>query len=81
DSLDLLRPDNPHVSFGAGIHYCVGAPLARIEVEVAMIEFARAVEEYALGETPQHLPSFVFRGVGELPLELSSRPSYPSSRK
>lgn len=69
--LDLGRADNPHVSFGGGIHYCVGAPLAKIELDVAFSQFARRVSEFEL-ETDQlpRTPSLVFRGIRELPVAL-----------
>jgi unspecific monooxygenase len=73
EQLDLTRADNPHVSFGAGVHFCVGAPLARVEVEVALAEFARAVAAYEIADTPERLPSFVFRGVRRLSLTLTPR--------
>jgi cytochrome P450 len=73
DTLDLTRADNPHVSFGAGVHYCVGAPLARIEVQVALLEFARACESFEVAAEPERLPSFVFRGLKELHLRLTPR--------
>jgi unspecific monooxygenase len=67
--LDLGRAANPHVSFGGGIHYCVGAPLARVELDVAFSHLARRVEELEL-ETDRlpRTPSLIFRGVRELPL-------------
>ena len=43
ERLDLARQPNPHVSFGAGLHYCVGAPLARVELEAALGTFASRV--------------------------------------
>ncbi|HKX76456.1 MAG TPA: cytochrome P450 [Acidimicrobiia bacterium] len=77
EALDLTRTDNPHVSFGGGVHYCVGAPLARIEVQVALLEFARAMESFAVVGEVERLPSFVFRGLKELPLRISPRRSSP----
>jgi cytochrome P450 len=48
EHLDLTRSPNPHISFGAGIHFCLGAPLARLELAVAFAELARRVPGLAL---------------------------------
>jgi len=70
--LDLARTPNDHVSFGGGIHHCVGAPLARVEMEVAFSHFARRVREFEVQiESPPRVPSLVFRGVRKLPLKLA----------
>ncbi len=69
--LDLGRDPNPHVSFGGGIHYCVGAPLAKVEMEVAIEVFSREVASFRVNATDlARTPSLVFRGVQELPLVL-----------
>ena len=73
ESLDLGRVDNPHVSFGGGIHYCVGAPLAKIELEVALASFARQVGEFAVEGQPGRVRSLVFRGLTALPLSINRR--------
>lgn len=73
EKLDVGRVDNPHVSFGGGIHYCVGAPLAKIELEVALSSFTRQVGTFALEGTPDRVRSLVFRGMKELPLAISRR--------
>lgn len=70
-TLDLSRRDNPYVSFGGGIHYCVGAPLAKMEMEVAMAEFAHRVEDFKLPSQIERVPSLVFRGVKTLPMEIN----------
>ncbi len=71
DRLDLSRADNPHVSFGGGIHFCVGAPLARVEMEVAFGTLARRVARIEGPDVePERVPSLVFRGVRALPVEL-----------
>ena len=70
--LDLGRTDNPHLSFGAGIHYCVGAPLAQVELEVALAGLSKRVQVFEVDPTRiDRAQSFVFRGVKELHLELS----------
>jgi unspecific monooxygenase len=73
ERLDLARSENPHVSFGAGVHYCVGAPLARVELEIAFASFAARVEKFELDGDLDRLRSLVFRGVRSLPLTLSPR--------
>jgi cytochrome P450 len=71
--LDLRRSENPHISFGAGVHHCVGAPLARVELEVAFASFAARVERFELNDEPERVRSLVFRGLRSLPLALSPR--------
>ncbi|GHC72387.1 cytochrome P450 [Streptomyces flavofungini] len=66
DTLDLARADNPHISFSAGIHYCVGAPLARIELAASMGALLRRAPRLRLAAEPSRRPNFVMRGLGEL---------------
>ena len=66
DAIDAARTPNPHVSFGAGIHFCVGAPLARLEMEVCLpILFAR-LPGLRLAEPPRYRDSFHFHGLERL---------------
>jgi cytochrome P450 len=63
DELDLERPDNEHLGFSQGIHYCFGAPLARLEVQAAVGEFVRRVENPRLVEDPPpYRHNQIFRG-------------------
>jgi len=69
--LDLSRPDvRHHVSFGGGTHYCVGAPLAKVELEVAFRALAERVPSLVVDEAADfdRLESLVFRGVNRLPV-------------
>lgn len=70
--LDLARNPNPHVSFGGGVHYCVGAPLAKVELEVALGRLATRVAELDLRGFSDRIESLVFRGVGRLDLGLKA---------
>ena len=66
DRFDRGRPANAHVSFGAGIHFCVGAPLARLELAVALpILFAR-LPRLRLAEPPRYRDAFHFHGLEAL---------------
>ncbi|MCZ9347773.1 cytochrome P450 [Streptomyces sp. TRM76130] len=69
--LDLTRRDNPHISFGAGIHYCVGAPLARIELAASLTALLEQAPTLALAAEPERTPNFVIRGLKGLRVEVS----------
>lgn len=66
DRLDLARHPNPHVSFSAGIHYCLGAPLARMELQIAFASLLRRAPDIELVEAPTWKPTYVLRGLTEL---------------
>jgi unspecific monooxygenase len=66
EGLDLARSPNPHLSFGAGLHHCVGAPLAKVELEAALGRFAARVAAIELVEVGTRISSLVFRGVEHL---------------
>jgi cytochrome P450 len=69
DRLDLRRADNRHLAFGHGIHFCLGAPLARLEGQVALPALlARFPRLSPRGEAPEWLDSLVFRGMRSLPV-------------
>ena len=71
DRLDLTRDDSGHMAFGAGLHRCIGAPLARLEMEVALGALVRRAPSLGLvDETPRRRRSLVFRGVEALHLEI-----------
>ncbi|MEV7200337.1 cytochrome P450 [Streptomyces griseoluteus] len=63
DALDFERRDNEHLGFSQGIHFCFGAPLARLEVQVAVGEFVRRVENPRLvQDPPPYRHNQIFRG-------------------
>jgi cytochrome P450 len=68
DGFDPARSPNPHLGFGAGIHFCLGAPLARIEVQSALAALAAGLPELNLAEEPRRRPEFVIRGLRSLDL-------------
>jgi unspecific monooxygenase len=61
--LDLARRDNPHISFSAGIHYCIGAPLARIELAASLTALLTKAPALAPAAAPERKPNFVIRGL------------------
>ncbi len=62
DQLDLTRDPNPHIGFGAGIHFCIGAPLARMEMTTSLPMLMKAYPEIELASEPRRRPTFVLRG-------------------
>jgi cytochrome P450 len=71
DELDLERPDNEHLGFSQGIHYCFGAPLARLEVQAAVGEFVRRVENPRLvDDPPPYRHNQIFRGPRHLLVDI-----------
>jgi cytochrome P450 len=71
ERFDAGRGDASHVGFGGGIHFCVGAPLARLELEIALAELARTVPRLALAEQPTYQQAFVIRGLTGLHLSVA----------
>jgi cytochrome P450 len=72
DRVDLERQNNRHIAFGYGIHFCIGAPLARLEGQLAIPALLKRYPGLALAAEPAWLPSMVFRGVTALPVTLSA---------
>ncbi|MFJ5876072.1 cytochrome P450 [Streptomyces sp. NPDC093088] len=70
DTLDLTRPDNPHLTFGAGIHYCLGAPLARLELTTLFGELLRRAPGMRLVSEPVRREGYVIRGFEGLVVEV-----------
>lgn len=72
DTLDIGRPDNRHLSFGGGIHFCMGAPLARAEGQIAIAELVARFPKLELAtETFERRETVTLRGLKSLPVSVS----------
>lgn len=67
DTFDVARGDSTHIGFGGGLHFCIGAPLARLELEVSLARLA-ALPGLTLAAEPEYQPYFVIRGLSALRL-------------
>ncbi len=63
---DIGRNDASHVGFGGGIHFCIGAPLARMELAVSVEGIVERFPNLALSTEPEYHPTFVIRGLKKL---------------
>jgi cytochrome P450 len=71
ETLDLTREPNRHLSFGQGVHFCIGAPLARLEGQIGLTTLFRRFPNLRLAEAPDSLrwrKSLIVRGLEELPV-------------
>ena len=70
-AFDITRQDNAHLGFGVGVHYCLGAPLARAELHVTLQTLLFDLPPMTLLQPqPAYQPTFVFRGLQALPVSL-----------
>jgi cytochrome P450 len=77
ERLDVRRADARHLAFGHGIHFCLGAPLARLEAQIAFTSLLRRFPDLRLAVPPEELswrPGFVLRALTELPVTLTGDP-------
>jgi cytochrome P450 len=72
DRLDIGRADNRHIAFGWGIHFCLGAPLARIEGQIAINTLIKKWPKLALAtDRPEYRQSLTLRGLKALPVSFA----------
>ncbi|MFF1378506.1 cytochrome P450 [Streptomyces sp. NPDC058308] len=75
DTLDLSRRDNQHLGYGHGIHYCLGAPLARLEGQTALSTLLRRLPDLELASDPADLRwrgGLIMRGLRTLPVKFTN---------
>ena len=70
------RAAKPHLSFGGGIHFCIGAPLARLELAIALDAFFRRLPDLSIAAAPLYRDSWHFRGLDRL--DLRFKPQEPT---
>jgi cytochrome P450 PksS len=77
DTLDLARDPNRHLAFGMGAHYCLGAPLARLETQIALAVLLERAPDLRLAVPAEALrwrKHAFLRGLRELPLAMQGQP-------
>lgn len=71
ETFDISREPNKHLAFGMGVHFCIGAPLARLEGQIALTTLFRRFPNLRLAQESQSLrwrKSLIVRGLEELPV-------------
>jgi cytochrome P450 len=71
DAFDPDRENNRHLAFGHGVHFCLGAPLARLEARVALSAVAARFPVARLDGEPTYKPNVTLRGLASLPIAIS----------
>ncbi|MFK7881117.1 cytochrome P450 [Roseobacter sp.] len=66
DRFDPLREPAPHAAFGGGLHFCVGAPLARLELQLGLQRLFAHAPDLSLAGTPRYANTYHFHGLGQL---------------
>jgi cytochrome P450 len=69
---DILRPPKRHLAFGEGIHFCIGAPLARLQARVALEALLSRMPNYELAGAYERLPAYNMRSIARLPIAVST---------
>lgn len=69
--MDITRDPNPHIGFGAGIHFCIGAPLARLEMNISLPELFKRFPSIELEDNPIRRQTFSLRGYEAVPARIS----------
>ncbi len=81
DTLDIMREPNKHLAFGLGAHYCTGAPLARLEGQIAINTLLQMAPQLKL-DAPMHAlrwrPGLVVRGLDSLPVAVERWANSPA---
>jgi cytochrome P450 len=80
ERFDIARRAPRHLALGHGVHYCLGASLAKLEARVAWEEFLSRIPTYELAQTPKHFVSSTFYGWDALHLAFDPSSASPTSR-
>jgi cytochrome P450 len=75
DLFDVDREPKRHLAFGEGIHFCIGAPLARLQTRIAIEELLARFPDYSLSGPVEWSPAYNMRSISSLPIRYSSAPS------
>jgi cytochrome P450 len=79
ERFDVAREHKRHLGFGEGIHFCIGAPLARLQTRLALEAWLSRWPDYRIAGPVERSPTYNMRTLATLPLSLSSRTKTPSS--
>jgi cytochrome P450 len=73
ETFDAGRDPNPHLAFGAGLHFCLGAPLARMELAESLRLLSATYPDLSLAGELERRPTFVLRGYSRMPVMTGTR--------